>query len=98
MTITDVNDNQPSFKNKPLVIDLPENSKSGTVLGTVQAEDADEITTFIYRFEEQDKEDGFRVDIYKRDGTKTSDYVKNVKDLPVEISRRSGVVKLRNGL
>ena len=77
------------------MIDLPENSKSGTVLGTIKAEDADEITTFIYRFEEQDLEDGFRIDIYKRDGTKTSDYVKNVRDLPVEIGRKSGIVKLR---
>ena len=78
------------------MIDLPENSKSGMVLGTITAEDADEITTFIYRFEEQDLEDGFRIDIYKRDGTKTSDYVKNVRDLPVEIGRKSGIVKLRN--
>ncbi|KAL4240882.1 Protocadherin Fat 4 [Mactra antiquata] len=39
--IEDMNDNNPQFENSSYVFDIPENSKSGTTVGTIQAPDRD---------------------------------------------------------
>ena len=97
--ITDVNDNQPYFENTPLEVDLVEGSQEGDELGTITASDADDsrYTHLRYSFVE-DSRKGIEVMIKKRDGTESSEYFRNVADLPVKIGPRSGIVKLRKGV
>jgi len=93
--ITDVNDNVPYFVNTPLEVDLVEGSQEGDVLGTITADDSDDprYTHLRYSFVE-DSRKGIEVNIRKRDGTESSEYFKNLADLPVKIAPRTGIVKL----
>ncbi|XP_053381726.1 protocadherin Fat 4-like [Mercenaria mercenaria] len=49
ITLEDVNDNNPEFKNKSYSFSVVENSRNGTILGTLKATDKDVNRTITYK-------------------------------------------------